>query len=204
MTGFWQANLRDLINVRGESAVKSELSEFRCPLNPDIEYFLHEKAIEFSKHGIASTHIVYASNKGRPVCVGYYALANKTVLIKGKILESKTWRSRLSKFGTYYQELKSYICAVPLIGQLGKNFTNHFDSLITGDDLLEFACQKVRSAQYDLSGKLVYIECEDKQELIDFYERNGFMIFNKRTLDGDEHSNDGKDYLLQMIKYFHG
>ena len=30
MTGIWQATLRDLIKIRGEADVKSELSEFSC------------------------------------------------------------------------------------------------------------------------------------------------------------------------------
>ena len=63
MTGIWQATLRDLIEVRGEADVKAELSEFSCPLNRDVEYFLHHKVIEFTKQGIASTHLVYTSYK---------------------------------------------------------------------------------------------------------------------------------------------
>lgn len=204
MTGIWQATLRDLIEVRGEADVKAELSEFSCPLNPDVEYFLKEKAIEFTKQGIASTHLVYTSYKGKPVLVGYYALANKTVTIKAALLHNKRWKSRISKFAEYHAELKSYIAAMPLIGQIGKNYAHGYNQLITGDQLLEIACDKVRSAQFALSGKLVYLECEDNQSLVDFYTRNGFSEFNKRYLDGDETNNDGKGYLLQMIKYFKG
>lgn len=204
MTGIWQVTLRDLIEVRGEADVKARLSEFSCPLNPDVEYFIKQKAIEFTKQGIASTHLVYASYKDKPVLVGYYALANKTVTLKASIMRSRKWRSRISKFAEYHPELKSYILAMPLIGQLGKNYANGYNKLIIGDDLLEIACEKVRSAQFVLSGKLVYLECEDNEKLVAFYERNGFSEFNKRQLEGDETSNDGKGYLLQMIKYFKG
>jgi len=204
MTGYWQANLRDLVQTLGEEDVKAQLQEFSCPLNSDVEYFIREKAIEFSKQGIASTHIVYASYRDRPVMVGYYALANKTVIIKAATLSSKSWRSRINKFAEYHKEIKSYICAMPLIGQLGKNYTNGYNLLISGDALLEIACNKVRSAQYELSGKLAYLECEDNPKLVEFYNKNGFTEFNKRVLEGDEHSNDGKNYLLQMIKYFKG
>lgn len=204
MTGFWQATLRDIIEVRGEADVKAELSEFSCPLNPDVEYFIKYKAIEFAKQGIASTHLVYTSYKDKPVLVGYYALANKTVTIKSNLLRSRQWKSRINKFAEYHAELKSYLIAMPLIGQLGKNYANHYNTLISGDQLLEIACDKVRSAQYTLSGKLVYLECEDNEKLRSFYERNGFSEFNKRSLGGDETNNDGKGYLLQMIKYFKG
>lgn len=204
MTGFWQVTIREIIEIRGEEAVKAELSEFFCPLNPDVEYFIKSKAIEFSKQGIASTHLVYTSYKDKPVLVGYYALANKTVTIKSSLLRSRKWKSRISKFAEYHSEIKSYISAMPLIGQLGKNFFNGYNKLITGDQLLEIACEKVRSAQFTLSGKLVYLECEDNENLVEFYKKNGFSEFNKRQLDGDEVSNDGKGYLLQMIKYFEG
>ena len=49
MTGIWQATLRDLIEVRGEADVKAELSDFSCLLNPDVEYFIRQKAIEFAR-----------------------------------------------------------------------------------------------------------------------------------------------------------
>ena len=39
MTGYWQASLKDMIDVRGEAVMQNELSRFSCPLNPDIEYF---------------------------------------------------------------------------------------------------------------------------------------------------------------------
>ncbi len=204
MTGYWQANLRDMIQALGEEAVKAQLQEFSCPMNEDVEYFIHEKAIEFSKQGIASTHIVFSSYCGKPVIVGYYSLANKTVVVKASVLKSKTWKSRIHRFAEYRQEIKGYICAMPLIGQLGKNYSNGYNKLISGDDLLEIACKKVRSVQYALSGKLAYLECEDNPQLVEFYQRNGFTEFGRRTLDGDEHRNDGKNYLLQMIKYFKG
>ena len=204
MTGIWQAALRDMIQVRGEADVQAELSEFSCPLNKDIEYFIHHKAIEFSKQGIASTHLVYVSYREKPVLVGYYALANKTVTIKSNSIKSKSWRSRISKFAVYNPTLKSYIGAMPLIGQLGKNYANGHNKLITGDQLLTIACEKVQSVQLVLGGKLVYLECEDNDKLIDFYTRNGFWEFGRRNLGGDEIDNDGKGYLLQMIKYFKG
>ncbi len=69
MTGIWQATLRDLIEVRGEADVKAELSDFSCPLNPDVEYFIRQKAIEFARQGIASKRTImqlsHTTAKGR-------------------------------------------------------------------------------------------------------------------------------------------
>ncbi|MBQ6345950.1 MAG: N-acetyltransferase [Clostridia bacterium] len=201
MTGYWQASLKDMIDVRGEAVMQNELSRFSCPLNPDIEYFIKTKAIEFDKMGFAATHLVYHSYRGTPVLVGYYALANKSVSIKGSTL-NRRWRSRLNRFARYDYDAKQYSISLPLIGQLGKNFENENNRLITGDQLLAFACNKVREAQRIMGGKMVYLECEDKLELIEFYERNGFYIFGHRNLDNDEIGHDSNRYLVQLIKYF--
>lgn len=96
--------------------------------------------------GFAATHLVYHSYRGTPVLVGYYALANKSVSIKGSTL-NRRWRSRLNRFARYDYDAKQYSISLPLIGQLGKNFENENNRLITGDQLLAFACNKVREAQ---------------------------------------------------------
>lgn len=201
MTGYWQANLRDMIEVMGEAAVRDELSRFSCPMNPDVEMFIRDKAIEFGKHGFAATHLVYRSFQDKPVIVGYYALANKSVTIKGSNLNSK-WRSRMNRFANYDPEIKQYQIALPLIGQLGKNYFNEYDKLITGDILLSFACQKIRDTQMIMGGRMAYLECEDKSKLIEFYTRNGFHRFANRNLDRDEIGHDTSKYLVQMLRYF--
>lgn len=90
--------------------------------------------------------------------------------------------------------------AMPLIGQLAKNYTNNYDTLITGDQLLSFACDKIKEFQLSLGGKMAYLECEDTPGLVAFYERNGFYRFANRNLDRDEIGE--QRYLVQMIRYF--
>ncbi len=201
MTGYWQANLKDMLEVRGEAAVKEELSLFSCPINPDVEHFIHYTAIEFCKQRISATHLVYTSFKDSPVLVGYYALSNKAVTIRGTNI-SNNLKRRFNKFSTYDPELKHYYIALPLIGQLGKNYTNGYNKLISGDDLLGFACDKIQEFQVNLGGKMAYLECENNEKLIDFYTRNGFCSFGNRNLDRDEIGHDSIRYLVQMIKYF--
>ena len=201
ITGFWQSNLRDLLAELGEERTSEILSAFDCPLNPDVQSFLREKAILFSKHGYASTYLVFASYQGSVVLIGYYALAMKAVVIKGSLLSSQ-WRGRLRRFAFYDSDLKQFTLSLPLIGQLGKNYAHHYDRLISGDDLLGIACETVREIQLMSSGKMVYLECEDVLPLTSFYERNGFFRFANRNLDGDERDLSQTPYLVQMIKYF--
>ena len=47
-----------MIQELGEGRTKEILSEFSCPLNKDVEFFLHCKAIEFARQGIAQTQLV--------------------------------------------------------------------------------------------------------------------------------------------------
>lgn len=97
--------------------------------------------------------------------------------------------------------MKRYIMSAPLIAQLGKNFNKGYNKLITGDELLKLACDKVKSIQTDVGGKFVYLECEDKPQLIDFYTSNGFVNFGKRNLDKDETDVMSGGYLVQMLRY---
>ncbi len=204
MIGFIKINLRDMLETMEASEVNDILSEFYCPQNKDVEEFLKNKAVVFSEQGIASTHLIFASYKDSQVLVGYFALASKHFHIdpSGKSVKiSNTLKRRVAKFATYDRSLGKYIIAAPLIGQLGKNFNNGCNKLITGDELLKIACDTVKEAQRIIGGKFVYLECEDIPKLVDFYEGNGFYNFGRRELDGDEKSKfDGK-YLIQMLKY---
>ena len=199
MQGYAVVNLKHMLDEMGEDETKRFLSDFSCPLNADVEDFLKFKAIEFSGQGLAQTHLVMASYRDKPVLVGYFALANKYISVNaGKI--SKTTKKRINKFSIWQPEIKKYYFSAPLIGQLGKNFTNGYNKLISGDELLDIACNKVKNIQMDLGGRFVYLECEDKPKLIDFYAENGFCEFDRRPLDRDETDLSG-DYLVQMLKY---
>lgn len=192
-------NLKDIYNTFGEEKTRNILSEFKCDLNKDVEYFLKEKSIEFSKQDISRTFIVTNSYKGKDVIVGYFAIANKATIVKSFML-SNTKRKRFLKFTKYNYDIKGYNIALPLIGQLGKNYNNGYNSLITGDILLKLACNKIKETQNILGGRYVFLECEDIPELKKFYESNGFVCFGKRNLEKDERDKNSGEYLLQMLR----
>lgn len=203
MSGYIGINLKDILNddSLGESAAKNVLSSFSCPLNPDVEYFLRHTAIEFSKQSISSTYLIMASYKDKYVLCGYFSLANKVFCIEKDSLPNKNWKRRMAKFGQFDKAVQRYTISAPLIGQLGKNYANGYDKLITGDELLKLALDKVREMQYIVGGKIVYLECEQKEKLIDFYQSNGFVIFGTRALDRDETDKLSGESLVQMLRY---
>ncbi len=194
--------LSDMLEELGEEKTKDILSEFSCDKNKDVETFLKKKAILFTKQGVAQTHLVFYIEEGKKYFVGYFALAIKNFDIEfsRKQLNSKFSR-RLHRFAIYDKKSKVNRMSTVLIGQLGKNYSNDNNKLILGDELLELACDKVREVQRIAGGKFVYLECEDKKCLVDFYERNGFTNFGKRPLDKDEIDDFTGKYLIQMIKY---
>lgn len=203
MSGYIGVNLKDILldETLGESAAKSILSSFSCPLNPDVEHFLRNVAVEFSKQSISSTYLIMASFRSTYVLAGYFTLANKIFCIDRDSLPNRKWRSRMSKFGQFDKTIQRYTISAPLIGQLGKNFTNNYNKLITGDELLKLALDKVREMQNIVGGKIVYLECEQKESLIDFYSRNGFVNFGLRALDRDETDKLSGESLVQMLRY---
>lgn len=199
MDGYVIINLRDMVQAIGEDKTSKILSDFQCPMAPDVECFLRQKALQFHKSAISSTFLVFTSYKNENVLVGYYALANKVLTIQAGSI-SQTIMRRIEKFGEYDALKRVTTIPSPLIGQLGKNFYNSYDQLISGDELLSLALDSVKQALSILSGKTVYIECENNQKLVDFYSRNGFVLFWNRKLDRDETGLKG-DHLYQLIKY---
>lgn len=132
--------------------------------------------------------------------VGYFTLASKDFTIPAKNIRSNL-KNKIKKFGNYDCETKSYTISAPLIAQLSKNFADGYNKLITGDELLKMACNMVSEIQMIIGGRIVYVECEDNVKLRDFYETNGFVVFNERQLDAESKENMGVDYLLQLLRY---
>ena len=102
-----------MLDEIGESHVVALLSDFECPLSPDVEYFLLNKAIDFARQGWAQTHLVFTSYKGEPVLVGYFTLASKIITVPIKNI-SNTVRKRIAKFSTYNNEIEAYCLSAPL------------------------------------------------------------------------------------------
>lgn len=199
MSDYFKIKLCDLIDNLGESKVRSILSSFSSPHNEDVEFFIKNKAIEFSKQGLAQTHLViYKSIDGVEI-LGYYTIANKPIIIDKKSL-SKTLAKKIIKFASL-QTKDNYTVQSLLIGQLSKNFKDGNDCLITGEELLDLAMESVHEAQKIIGGKVVFLECEDKPKLVDFYSKYGFIVFGKRMLDRDEVDKVDGAYYLQWIKY---
>lgn len=206
MLNYTLIKLNDFVKAfsENESMTQNILSTFSCLNNKDVERFLQERALLFDRQGLSKTHLIFTSYKNEMALVGYFTLATKSFVIKKNNQKSKfdkistTLLKRISKYGQYNRETNQYTISAPLIGQLGKN--DRYRDLISGDVLLKYACDTVKEAQSIIGGRIVYLECEDKPRLLEFYNSNGFVSFGRRALDADEKDFSGH-YLIQMLRY---
>ena len=142
---FVEIKSDDMLNMLGEDTVKSILSRFSCPLNKDVQEFLKTKAIPFSKRNFSKTTLVYweSADCSCKEQAGYYTIASKFIKIPKSSLNSKE-RHIIYGHGTYNHQTKEYEIPAPLIAQLGKNYSHGNDTIISGDELLALAMQKIK------------------------------------------------------------
>lgn len=197
-------DIESIYNPKSTKRYYDLINDFSC-INKDVEKFLKEKAIDLSlkkrtKTFLVVTEITDENNNQKNVIVAYFSLSSKTTKIKKDFFGNKT-RSRIEIFADNDDNSNMYSIHLPLIGQLGKNFSNGYNKLISGEKLLELAIEKVRIAQSAIGGRFVYLECEDVDKLIDFYTNNGFVCYGSRELRKNErYESDNKQITsLQLL-----
>lgn len=200
MEEYLQINLSNLLKEIGEDGANSILSDFSCPLNKDIEDFLKNKALSFSRIGFAKTHLVFLRKDNEVNLVGYFAIANKPLEVDASALSNKM-RRKINNHGTIDSYTKKYLVPAILIAQFGKNFNKGNNKLIKGDELMYLALSKVKAVQSDIGSRFTYVECENKSQLINFYKSHGFVEFGKRQTKDKSESNNNE--LVQLLKYIH-
>ena len=173
-------NILDLINEIGENDLYSILSDFSCPQNPDVEHFLKHNAIDFAQQGKSVSHLVMNAESGD--LVGYFTLAIKPITIFGNQI-SKTMASRIRRISVLDSASNSFTLAAYLIAQLGKNYSIDKTSQITGSELLSLAITSVSRLKHETGGVVQFVECEDNDFLLNFYNNHEFKIFDSRMTE---------------------
>ncbi len=117
-------------------------------------------------------------------------------------LLTKSLQKRILKFSQYDPKSHRYFLSVPLIAQLGKNYSPDIQTKLKGAHLLEMACNKTQIVQHMIGGKSIYVECSNNPKLYEFYSSFNFIPFGQRPSSHTESENH--DTLIQMLKYFKG
>ena len=198
---YYTVNLRvyldkDKPTYIGEKSLSDLLSDFSCPKNPDVEYFLLHNAIEFTKKDQSITYLVFSGKD--TALVGYYSLTIKPISVHITNI-SKSMAKKLSRVSVFDKGTKVYTAAAYLIAQLGKNYSLPKEKQITGSILLGFALETISNLKYSIGGVLEFLECEDNEFLLNFYKQNHFKPFDIRTTQSTY--NNKPHRLHQLLKF---
>ena len=186
-------NLKDFLytNDSGENALQNILSHFSCPLNPSVERFLKEQAVEFTKKNQSITYLVFSLDAE---LLGYFSIAIKPISINAHNF-SNTVKRKMARVGEKEAGSDTFSLAAYLIAQLGKNYSLDQDKRISGDELLGIALEQIRSIQYNAGGLICFLEAENYDKLIHFYEHNAFKRFDTR------HAKSSDEELIQLLTF---
>lgn len=187
-------NILDMLKSLGEDKVSSILSDFSCPKNSEIENFLHNNAIEFARRKMSITYLIFNEDQH---LIGYFTLTHKSSVIDNNIL-SNTSRKKLSMHAKFDSTTNSYYVSAFLIAQFGKNYAVDEGTTVSGTRLMDYVFDTLSKIQHLVGGGVIFLECEDKEKLIEFYQNdnNRFKQYSERYSEKDQ-----KKY-LQMLKFF--
>ncbi len=194
MRQFDTVNILDMIGAIGEAKLKQCLSDFSCPINPEIEQFVTNNAIEFAGKKLSVTYFV-VNEFGKIVAI--FTLAHKAIEI-GNANLSNSRRKKISRYAILDSEAGSYTVSAFLIAQFGKNYAIDEGKSISRNELMDLTFGILEKVQHDIGGGIVFLECEDKVNLLNFYqsEKNGFTPFNER------YSVDDNTKYIQLFNFF--
>lgn len=193
-------NIREYLSVKddkdlGEDELRQLFSEFSCDKNSDVEKFLKEQSIEFTKKNQSVTFLVFSNNDAS--LVGYFTLAIKPITISAEHF-SNTMKRKIARVSELDETNGTYTLSAYLVAQLGKNYWNNANEKITGEQLLQAAIDTIRELQYMAGGMVIFLEAEEEEKLMHFYEdKNGFKRFDtKKVKVGSENAHT----LIQLLK----
>jgi hypothetical protein len=143
----------------------------------EVQDFLHRNAITFEKAHFSRTYLMMETIAGHSQLSGYFTIANKNLTISRDHFLSLPKPLRRHLMSTRYNSQdENNIISGLLIGQIGINFNPQVRSTSTlnGDTLLESALLAIYESHDVSGGRIVYLECEDNDQLKAFYTRNNF------------------------------
>ena len=194
MNGFKVISMESLLSG-GEEAVWEAIGEFSCRYNPEIDNYLRNRSVDFTRKSMTISHLVFDDAMG--LCVGYVALTHKPVVFQADKL-SGSQRKRIERFAKLDEDTGCYTVAAFLIAQIGKNYLAQNGDLISGVALLDLAKDELLVAKQKIGGQIVFVEMDHgNEQLAKFYADNGFVLFGSR-----DDVEDGKPITYDQLFLF--
>ena len=194
MSAYTTVNILDMIKVIGEDNINQLLSDFSCPKNDEIENFIKKNAIDFAKRKMSVTHLVM-DEQGKIAAI--FALTHKAVKVRDDVLSSSL-KKKIKRYAQLDEDTNSYMVSAFLIAQFGKNYEEREGEQLSGNSIMDNAMDILTAVQYDVGGGVVYLECEDKPQLLSFYQNdnNCFRVF------GERYSETDQTKYIQLLRFF--
>ena len=164
MINYDVINILDMIESVGEDVVNAALSKFSCSKNPEIENFVRKNAIDFAKKKMSITYLV-VDEEGN--LVAFFALTHKAVQLTNEGL-SGSMRKKIERHAKLDEQSNTYMLSAFLIAQFGKN--DRYKEKVTGNELMDMTMNILVAVQREIGGGVVYLECEERPQLLSFYE----------------------------------
>ncbi|QUX96608.1 acetyltransferase [Marinomonas sp. CT5] len=112
----------------------------------------------------AASRTYFLLNDSNGDLLGYTTVSSKEIKIDTELASNSLLKKLKARGG---------IIKTHLIGQIGKNF-NINNNPINLKDLLAEAYGIIYEAQDLIGGKVITLECENIEKLVQYYERHGF------------------------------
>jgi len=192
VSSFETVNILDMIDAIGEEELQLILSDFSCPKNQEIEHFVRKNAIEFARRKMSITYLVIDEESR---IAGIFTLIHKAVQLLDAGLTG-TVRKKIQRHARLDEATDSYILSAFLVAQFGKNYQYGESNVLKGNELMDMTIVTLKEIQRQIGGGVVYLECEDKPQLLSFYQNkeNRYQIF------GDRYSERDAVKYIQLMK----
>ncbi|MGL5384143.1 MAG: hypothetical protein ACRDD4_11060 [Culicoidibacterales bacterium] len=149
---------------------------FFCQKNSDIVLFLQNRAADNDYHHATRTFLVFDQAEE---ILGFFTLSIKIVDISE--FDHKTKKNYI-----YSGKSPNNVTHIPtiLIAQLGKN--DRFSEIISGDQLMEYALEKIDELRLIIGTKIVLLDSVNHPKVLSFYRSFGFVEFGAIISEIDE------------------
>lgn len=164
---------RQMADTFGRRVFKGMRASFVCSRNLDVQDFIRFECSKYEKDLNTRNYFFYDSGSDR--IAAFFTLSLHSIILGD--LVSNVDESIMSVLRGYgKRDARSVGCY--LIGQLARD-DSYSHSDITGQEILREVLTRLAFVRDIVGGRFVAIDCVE--ELIPFYERNGFATVNKHA-----------------------
>lgn len=155
---------------------------------------MKKNAIEFTKKNQSVTYLVFSNDEGE--LIGYFSIALRPLTVRVETV-SNTVKRKLLRISELDEKSQTYTMSAYLIAQLDKNFAEGRNNRITGAEMLELTWSVIEEMQYMGGGMAVFLEGNNDDKLLKYYNDNRFSQFvTRQTTSKDQEPHE----LVQLLR----